>query len=91
MGLQMAQGVTHSNLFCMPWGHSGHGDGGLVAYNGPRGSGICHWQCVLGCFAFAAPSPRKEQVKVLWNMIQLYYKDAKMPEILDPLTEDMVK
>ena len=54
-------------------------------------SGRCHWQCVMGCFAFAAPSPRKYQVKVLWNMIQLYYNDAWVTDSLDSLTEKMIK
>ena len=75
----------------MPWGHNEHGDGVLAAYNGPRGSGRCHWQCVMGCFAFAAPAPRQEQVKVLWNMIQLYYKDARVPDRLDSLTDEIIK
>jgi len=35
--------------------------------------------------------PRKEQVKVLWQMIQLYYKDARVPDRLDSLTEEMIK
>ena len=44
----------------------------------------------MGWFAYAAPSPSKEQVKVLWNMLQLYYKHANVPDILDSLTDEII-
>ena len=38
-----------------------------------------------------AAGTRKEQVKVLWQMIQVYYQAAKVPDRLDSLTEEMIK
>ena len=35
--------------------------------------------------------PRDHQAKSLWNMIQLYYAEAKAPDRLDGLTEEMIK
>jgi len=53
MRLQMAEGDNTIFLVFMPWHDSGHGDGGLVAHDGPGCAGRCDWQCVLGCVAFA--------------------------------------
>jgi hypothetical protein len=91
VALQIAEGITPSCLFECPgvsvdmvmvdWLHTM--DQGVLA------------DVIGNVFWDALPKihqpPRKEQVKVLWQMIQLYYKDARVPDRLDSLTEEMIK
>ena len=91
MMLQRAEGIQPSTLFACPgttvdmvmvdWLHTM--DLGVLA----DVIGNVFWDALP---LMGAP-PRDHQVKSLWNMIQLYYAEAKVPDRLDGLTEEMIK
>ena len=86
MGLQTAEGITPSTLLSCPGATV---DTVMVDWLHTMDHGVL--ADVIGIVLFAAPSPRKEQVKVLRNMIPLYYKKAWVLYRLDSLTEEMIK
>ena len=89
--LQRAEGIQPSTLFACPgttvdmvmvdWLHTM--DLGVLA----DVIGNVFWDALP---LMGAP-PRDRQVKSLWNMIQLYFAEAKVPDRLDGLTEEMIK
>jgi len=86
-----AEGITPSTLFGCPgftvdmvmvdWLHTM--DQGVLA----DVIGNVFWEVL----PLLSSSNRGVQVKLLWNMIQQYYVQAKVPDRLDNLTEEMIK
>ena len=91
LGLQRAQGITPSALFWCPgstvdmvmvdWLHTM--DQGVLA----DVIGTVFWDAL----PLLHPPPRKKQIKVLWSMIQIYDTNARVPDRLDSIREEMIK